>query len=107
MQWRRGDVGYELGAAAMAAIITLGLLVLAIGAAVLITWPDVEVVAMLVVLGIAAVLLPIVTYPMSYTMWQAVDVVMRPVSSDDFAAVGGVHAGPSGGRSGSVRPDGA
>ena len=39
---------------------------------------------MLVVLGAGAVILPIVLYPVSYTMWQALDIAMRPVTVDDF-----------------------
>ena len=39
---------------------------------------------MLIVLGAGALILPIVLYPMSYTMWQALDIAMRPVTVDDF-----------------------
>lgn len=93
LQWRRGDVGFELGAAAVAAIITLGPLVLALGAVVAVTWPDVAVVPMLAVLLGAGLVLPVVLYPVSYTLWQAVDLMMRPATPDDFdvgTIVGGV-----------------
>ena len=84
LRWRRGDVGFELGAASISAIITLGPLLLVLAAMVIVTWPEVEVVPMFVVLGIGAVVLPIVLYPVSYTMWQALDIAMRPVTVDDF-----------------------
>lgn len=84
LNWRRGDVGYELGAAATAAIICMGPLVLALGAVMAITWPEVEVVPLFITLGAGAVLLPILLYPVSYTIWQAVDIVMRPVEPTDF-----------------------
>lgn len=84
LQWRRGDVGYELGAAAIAAIICMGPLVLILGAVVLVTWPNLDVVPMLVALGAGGLILPILLYPSSYTLWQAIDIVMRPVDADDF-----------------------
>jgi uncharacterized protein (DUF983 family) len=84
LRWRRGDVGYELGAASIAAIITLGPLLLALAAMVIVTWPEVAVAPMFGVLGVGAVVLPIVLYPVSYTLWQALDIAMRPVTVDDF-----------------------
>ena len=68
----------------MAAIIVLGPLILGLGVMAALTWPDIAVVPMLVVLGAAAVILPVVLYPVSYTMWQALDIAMRPVTPDDF-----------------------
>jgi uncharacterized protein (DUF983 family) len=63
LRWRRGDVGFELAA---------------------LTWPDIAVTPMLIVLGAGAVILPILLYPVSYTLWQALDIAMRPVTVDDF-----------------------
>lgn len=70
----------------MAAIITLGPLILALAVALVVTWPDTPVVALMSVFIPAALLLPIVTYPLSYTVWQAVDLAMRPAVADDFDA---------------------
>ncbi|MEL6892603.1 MAG: DUF983 domain-containing protein [Actinomycetota bacterium] len=89
LKWRRGDVGYELGAAAIAAIICMGPLVFAIGGVMLFTWPDFEVVPLLIVLGAGALILPLLLYPSSYTAWQAVDILMRPVEPEDFVTVDG------------------
>jgi uncharacterized protein (DUF983 family) len=84
LRWRRGDVGFELGAASMAAIIVLGPLMVGLGVMAALTWPDIAVTPMLIVLGAGAVILPVLLYPVSYTMWQALDIAMRPVSVDDF-----------------------
>ncbi|WP_148288797.1 DUF983 domain-containing protein [Ilumatobacter nonamiensis] len=92
LNWRRGDVGYELGAAATAAIISVGPLVLLLGAVLAVTWPDVHVVPMLIVLGVGAVVMPILLYPSSYTTWQAVDILLRPPEPDDFESVGEASA---------------
>lgn len=86
LRWRRGDVGFELGAAAIAAVLSLGTLVVLLVAALAITWPDTQALPLLAVLLPAAVVLPVVAYPLSYTVWQAVDLAMRPVEVDDFDA---------------------
>src|SRR6056297_2263111 len=84
LRWRRDAVGYELGAAAITAIITFGPLMLVLGAMVAITWPEVDVGPMFAVLVGMALVLPLITYSLSYTIWQAIDIMMRPPTADDF-----------------------
>ncbi len=90
LEWRRDDVGYELGAAATAAIICLGPLVLTLGAVTALTWPDFRPALLVGILGIGVVVLPILLYSSSYTMWQAVDILMRPVEPGDFTGTVGL-----------------
>jgi len=87
LNWRRDDVGYELGAAATAAIICMGPLVLLLGIIVGLTWPEVNAVPLFIVLGVGAIGLPLLLYPSSYTMWQGVDIIMRPPKPEDFEPV--------------------
>jgi len=87
LRWRRDDVGFELGAATMAAILTLGPLIVALTVTLAIPWPAVPAVPMIVALAPAAIVLPIVLYPVSYTAWQALDIAMRPVTVDDFELI--------------------
>lgn len=68
----------------MAAMIVLGPLILALGVVLAFTWPEVRVAPTMVALLAAGVVLPVVLYPMSYTMWQAVDLMMRPVEPEHF-----------------------
>ena len=75
---------YQIQTGLIAAIICMGPLVVALGIALAITWPTVQVVPLLVVLLVGALTLPILLYPSSYTMWQAIDLVMRPAEPDDF-----------------------
>lgn len=77
-------MGFELGAAAIAAIIVMGPLVLAMGVVVAITWPEIEVVPMMIVFIAGGLILPMILYPVSYTMWQAIDLMMRPVEPEHF-----------------------
>lgn len=83
LRWHR-DVGYELGAAAVAAIIVMGPLLVVLGVVLAIMWPEVAVVPLMVVFVGAGLVLPIVLYPVSYTMWQAVDLFMKPAGPDDY-----------------------
>lgn len=74
----------------MAVIITFGPLVVLLGIMVAIMWPDVNVVPLFAVLLTLAVILPLVLYGSAYTMWQALDIAMRPPTPDDFEIVGDV-----------------
>ena len=56
---------------------------------VAVTWPDVEVGLMFAVLGVLAVVLPLLSYGSAYLIWQALDLTMRPPTREDFAPVGG------------------
>jgi uncharacterized protein (DUF983 family) len=87
LKWRRGDVGYELGAAGVTAAITFGPLVLVLGGMIAITWPEVQLIPMYLVLGLLAVTLPLITYGSAYLIWQSIDIVMRPPTPDDFEIV--------------------
>jgi uncharacterized protein (DUF983 family) len=88
LDWRRNDVGYELGAAAITAIITFGPLMLVLGGMVAYTWPDVAVGPMFAVLVVLAVALPLLLYGSAYLMWQAIDIMMRTPTPLDFQIVG-------------------
>lgn len=81
--WRRGDTGFELGAAAISAVLVLGTLMVGVGGGIALTWPDVPYLALGVGLGGVAVALPIVLYPVTYTVWQALDLMMRPPEPGD------------------------
>lgn len=81
--WRRGYEGFELGALMMSAVICMGTLVVALGVAVVATSPDIPVFELVVALGLGAIVLPIVLYPVTYTVWQAIDLAMRPPDPGD------------------------
>jgi uncharacterized protein (DUF983 family) len=84
--WQRGYEGFELGAMAISAVIVLGTLIAAMVVGIVATLPDIAVVPLLVILGAGAVVLPMLVYPVSYTVWQAIDLAMRPPQPEDFAA---------------------
>lgn len=92
LRWRRGDVGFELGAATMAAVFTLGTIVVGIAVGFVVMWPDVAVLPLVAVLAVMGVTLPIVGYPASYTIWQAIDLAMRPATPEDFVLTARLEA---------------
>lgn len=68
---------------AVSAIVCLGTLVTAFGITIALTWPDLPVLGLLVVLGVGALALPVLVYPISYTLWQGVDLAMHPPRKGD------------------------
>lgn len=76
--WRRGDVGFELGAVTVTTILTFGSVVVGVAAGLILTAPDFAVIEIMIGLVVVAVVMPIVVYPSSYTLWQACDLAMRP-----------------------------
>lgn len=83
IEWRRGYEGFELGAMAISAVVCFGGLIVAMVVGILATLPEVTVLPLLLILAVGAVVLPIVVYPFSYTIWQAVDLAMRPPAAGD------------------------
>ena len=84
LRWRRGDVGFELGAATMSAIFTLGTIVVLMAVGLAAMWPDVHTLPLVAGLAVVGVALPTAGYGPSYTLWQAFDLAMRPASPEDF-----------------------
>jgi len=85
IEWRRGYEGFELGAMAVSAMVCLGSLIAAMAVGIVATLPDIDVVPLLIVLAVGAIVLPVAVYPFSYTLWQAVDLTMRPPLEGDGA----------------------
>ncbi len=81
---QRGQEGFELGAASINAILTLGAVIAAAAISIAITYPDVATVPLIVILGVTAVVLPILLYPFTFTIWFAVELVMEPPSASEL-----------------------
>ncbi len=92
LRWRRGQVGFELGAASINAVITLGALVVGMAIGIAVTYPDVAVVPLVVILGVAAVVVPVLAFPYTYTIWLAVELAMERPSAAELADAA-EHAG--------------
>jgi hypothetical protein len=83
--WRRNIEGFQLGAAAINIILTGGSLLAVMGAGVALTYPEPPVWPLVTIVSSVAVLVAVVGYPVSYTVWLAVDLAMNPLSDDEIA----------------------
>jgi uncharacterized protein (DUF983 family) len=78
IRWRREE-GSELGALALNIVATFAVLAIVMTIGIVWTAPEVAVGRVLVVTGIIAIAMPIAIYPLSYTVWLAVDLRVHPI----------------------------
>jgi hypothetical protein len=69
----------------IALVLNIGLVILAVAVAVVLTVPDVPVVKLYGVLTSAAIVVPLATWPITHTIWMAIDLRVRPVGADEAA----------------------
>jgi hypothetical protein len=79
-------VGFELGAVTVTTIITFGAVVIGVAAGLILTAPDFAVLEIMIGLVVVAVVMPILIYPSSYTLWQACDLAMRPPKTGELVS---------------------
>jgi uncharacterized protein (DUF983 family) len=77
--------GFVLGEVTMNTIVTFGLLAVAITVGIVLTYPDVPLWPLLGTMLAIAILVPILFYPLSSTLWAAVDLSMHPLEASDVA----------------------
>ena len=81
----RDTDGHELGSMTIASVLNIMLIMAAIGIAVAFTAPDVPVLTLYIVLASAALVFPVLTWPMTHTLWMAIDLIFRPMGVDEVA----------------------
>lgn len=86
--YRRGDEAFELGAVTANIILTFLALLTTVLVAVVATAPDVPVIGVMVAAGAVGLVGPAVFYPVSFTLWQAIDLWMRPPTPAELAGEG-------------------
>jgi uncharacterized protein (DUF983 family) len=95
------DPGFLLGALTVNTVVTFGVLAVILVVGFVVTYPDIAMVPILAVALPAVVVVPIVFYPFSYTIWSAVDLAMRPLEpaeEADAAAYIAARSEPPAGR---------
>lgn len=86
--YRRGDSAFELGAVTANIILTFGSILLAILVLVWATAPDVPIGLVTIATAAIGVVGPALFYPVSFTLWQAIDLWMRGPTPQELAGEG-------------------
>jgi uncharacterized protein (DUF983 family) len=82
IRWRREE-GFELGAVTINTVLTFIVLTIGMTVGFIMTSPDIPVLPMVLSLLGIAVLMPIVIYPFTFTIWLALDLaVHRPDATE-------------------------
>ena len=76
IRWRREE-GFELGAVTVNTVLTFIVLTAAMTVGFIVTSPDIPVLPMVLSLVVVAVLMPVVIYPFTFTIWLAFDLAVR------------------------------
>lgn len=69
-------------------ILTFGLILATLAVLIGVTAPDVPVVTVMVVTAAVGLIGPALLYPVGYTLWQAIDLAMRPPTPAELAGEG-------------------
>jgi uncharacterized protein (DUF983 family) len=75
--------GHWIGALGMNTIVTLVAVLVAVVVGFLLTYPDGSIAVALAVIVGTAILVPLAFFPVSKTLWSAIDLAMRPLEPDD------------------------
>ncbi len=86
--YRRGDAAFELGATTANIILTFGTILVTILVLVVVTAPDVPVLTVTLVVAALGLVGPALFYPVSFTLWQAIDLWMRRPTASELAGEG-------------------
>jgi len=81
VKWERNLAGFELGSATMGVFLTFGSIIVWMVVSLLASVP---LVPLLAVAGVLAVGMPIVTYPITYTVWFAVHLSMNELEPEEL-----------------------
>jgi uncharacterized protein (DUF983 family) len=84
IRWRREE-GFELGAVTINTVLTFGSIVVVMAAVVIATVPDVPGLPLVGALAGVALLMPVLVYPFTYTLWLAVDLRVHPPDAQELA----------------------
>lgn len=84
LRWNRGQDGFELGAMTVAVVITGGSVMLYLAISIASSYPDFEVLPMALIGAAIALVMPVLTYPFTQTLWSAFDIRVHPPTREEF-----------------------
>ncbi len=75
--------GHWIGAIGINTIVSFGLLALTIAGGLIATFPDFKTTPLIITGILVSILAPTVFFPVSRTLWTAIDISMRPLEDDE------------------------
>ena len=87
LTWLRNTDGFMLGALAINFITTGGSLITTFAIGVVLTYPDLAILNLLISTISVTLIVGIFGYPISYTTWLAIDLIMRPLDETELAGL--------------------
>ena len=79
-------MGFELGAVTISTILTFGAIAICMAVGFVVTAPDIPVLPLMLGIGAVGVVVPVVAYPFSYTLWLAFDLAVHPPEAAELSA---------------------
>ena len=83
-RYERQD-GFMVGAITINTILTFGAILVVLVVGMIVTYPEIAVVPIVAGCLAVAVLVPIVAFPFTYTIWGAIDLAMHPLQPAEAA----------------------
>jgi uncharacterized protein (DUF983 family) len=83
--WNRNTDGFMTGSMTINIIITFTLIFVVLLVMTIVTYPELPVAPLVIALVAVAVVVPLVVHPITYTLWLAVDLAMRPPTPAELA----------------------
>ncbi len=85
--WQRNTDGFMLGALAINFIVTGSSLIFTFAIGVVASYPDIAIFPVLISTVAVTLIVGVFGYPISYTTWLAIDLMMRPLEADEQAVI--------------------
>ena len=79
----RRDEGHWIGAIGMNTVVSFGLLLITLAVGIALTWQDRRAAPIFVSAFAVALVVPVVFFGPSQTLWSAIDLAMRPLDPND------------------------
>jgi len=80
------EPGYWVGAVTINTVVIFATFLIVFGGSVLLTWPDVPWAGVLIVTLVVNLLVPVVLYPISKTIWSALELSWHPLEPEEIEA---------------------
>lgn len=94
LRWERNP-GFMTGSMTVNIIVTFGLMTAVMVTTFVATLPDLQVAPLVIALIAIAAVVPIAIYPLTCTLWAAVELAMRPPDAAELAAARAAVGPPS------------